>query len=135
MTDNLTPEKRSWNMRRIRAKNTSPELIVRSLIHNMGYRFRLYKKDLPGKPDIVLPKYKVVIFVHGCFWHRHKGCPRCTTPKSNVSYWNKKFNRNIERDREARKELKRSGWKTVIIWECETKNKKTVLRKINSVLT
>ena len=96
MVDNLTQEKRSWNMSRIKDKNTKPELVVRSILHRMGYRFRLHRKDLPGKPDIVLPKYKTVIFVHGCFWHRHKGCKYAYQPKSRVDFWQKKFKGNID---------------------------------------
>lgn len=117
-------------MSRIRSENTKPELIVRSVLHRMGYRFRLNGKVskkinrkgvLPGKPDIVLSKFKTVIFVHGCFWHRHKGCSRCTTPSTNLEYWKKKFLRNVERDRNVQQELKTTGWRVIVIWECETK--------------
>ena len=120
MTDILTKEKRSWNMSRIRNKNTRPEIVVRSLLHCIGYRFRLHRKDLPGNPDIVLPKYKTIIFVHGCFWHRHKNCKYAYTPKSRVDFWQKKFLGNIERDCKHKKELKKLGWKVLVIWECET---------------
>jgi len=116
--DRLTPEKRSWNMSRIRGKNTKPEIQVRSLLHGMGYRFRL-KSNLPGKPDLVLPKYKTAVFVHGCFWHRHKGCKLCYSPKSRVEFWNKKFEANKARDRLVTQLISRTGWKQVIIWECE----------------
>ena len=122
MIDYLTKEKRSWNMAQIRSKNTKPELIVRSLLHRIGYRFRLHRKDLPGKPDIVLPKYRTVIFVHGCFWHRHKGCKRCTMPKTNRDYWLEKFSHNIVKDGEYIRKLENDGWKVLIVWECETKN-------------
>jgi len=122
MVDTLTPEKRSWNMSRIRSGNTKPEMVVRSLLHQMGYRFRLHRKDLPGKPDIVLPKYKTVIFVHGCFWHRHEGCKYAYNTKSRVKFWQKKFKENIERDKKNQKELSDSGWNIILIWECETKN-------------
>jgi len=98
MADRLDKEKRSWNMSRIRGKDTKPEIAVRKMLHAAGFRFRLHVKDLPGKPDIVLPKWKTVIFVHGCFWHRHEGCSRCTTPTSNNEYWVKKFEKNVERD-------------------------------------
>jgi DNA mismatch endonuclease, patch repair protein len=108
-TDNLSKEKRSWNMSQIRSKDTKPEIIVRSMLHRMGYRFRLHRKDLPGKPDIVLPKYKTVIFVHGCFWHRHKGCKRCTTPSANQTYWLPKLHRNADRDKQNQKLLKKTG--------------------------
>ena len=122
MVDHITKEKRSWNMSRIKSKNTKPEVKVRSLLHKMGYRFRLHYKNLPGKPDIVLPKFKTVIFVHGCFWHRHKGCSRATTPKSNQEYWNKKFSRNIQRFNDVSNQIKSLGWNVITIWECETRN-------------
>lgn len=122
MVDHLTKEKRSWNMSHIRSSDTKPELIVRSMLHRMGYRFRLHRSDLSGKPDIVLPRYKTVVFVNGCFWHRHKGCKRCTTPSSNREYWQKKFERNTANDRIHQAKLKKEGWKVIVIWECETKN-------------
>ena len=107
-------------MSRIRGKDTKPELRVRSQLHRMGYRFRLHRKDLPGRPDIVLPKYDTVIFVHGCFWHRHKGCRACYTPKTRPEFWKKKFGGNIRRDRTNINLLRKQGWKVLIIWECET---------------
>lgn len=116
--DHLPLEKRSWNMSRIKSKNTAPEIRVRSALHRLGYRFRLHVKELPGKPDIVLPKYKTVIFVHGCFWHRHKGCVRATTPSTNQEYWEKKFQQNVKRDNFEQKELKRMGWRVIVVWEC-----------------
>ena len=119
MADRLTKEHRSWNMSRIRSKNTKPEIIVRSVLHRMGYRFRLHVKALPGKPDIVLRKYNTVIFVHGCYWHRHKGCKYTYNPKSRTEFWQQKFNQNIERDNKVARELKALGWKVIIIWECE----------------
>ncbi|GBE05771.1 very short patch repair protein [bacterium BMS3Abin10] len=106
-------------MSRIQSKNTTPEKTVRSLLHQMGYRFRLHRKKLSGKPDIILPKYKSVVFVHGCFWHRHKNCKDATTPKSNTAFWKKKFKLNVERDKKNQKELHRQGWKLIIIWQCE----------------
>ena len=109
-------------MSRIRSKDTRPEKVVRSLLHKMGYRFRLYRNDLPGKPDIVLPKYKTVIFIHGCFWHRHKRCKRCTTPSTNQAYWFKKFERNVAKDKANLNMLKKAGWKIVVVWECWVKN-------------
>ena len=118
--DSLTPSHRSWNMSRIRGKDTQPEVRVRSALHRMGYRFRLHRKDLPGKPDIVLPKYSTVVFVHGCFWHRHPGCRFAYTPKSRVEFWQTKFDRNVERHREVELSLKELGWHVVVIWECET---------------
>jgi len=134
MADHLTKDKRSWNMSRIRSKDTKPEIIVRSLLHKMGYRFRLYRKDLPGKPDIVLPKYKIVIFVHGCFWHRHKGCKRCTTPTTNQKYWLPKLEHNIAKDKENRKKLKSLGWQSIIVWECEVKNKVKIAEKLHRLI-
>lgn len=120
LMDKISPERRSWNMSRIRSKDTAPEIRVRSALHRAGYRFRLHVKDLPEKPDIVLPKYKTVILVHGCFWHRHKGCPEASVPSTNQEYWKKKFQRNVERDKQDQAELKKLGWKVIVIWECET---------------
>jgi len=122
--DLLTKEKRSWNMSRIKGKDTKPEKIVRSILHKAGFRFRLNRKDLPGKPDIVLPKYKSVILVHGCFWHRHPRCKYAYTPKSRVTFWQKKFSENIERDKFVKRELRKMGWRTIVVWECELKNEK-----------
>ena len=124
--DRISKEHRSWNMSRIRSGNTKPERIVRSLLHGRGYRFRLHRKDLPGKPDIVLPKYKTVIFVHGCFWHRHKGCKYAYNPKSKVKFWNQKFTQNIERQKEVTKQLRKLKWKVLVIWECEVGNEKLI---------
>jgi DNA mismatch endonuclease (patch repair protein) len=119
--DRLTRSHRSWNMSRIRGKDTTPELLVRSALHRMGYRFRLHRKDLPGRPDIVLSRYNTVVFVHGCFWHRHPGCSQAYTPKSRLSFWQNKFNQNVERDAAVSAELQRQGWKVVVVWECEVK--------------
>lgn len=126
MTDLLSPEQRSNLMSRIRGKNTKPEMIVRSWLHKHGFRFRLHRKDLPGKPDIVLPKYKTVIFVHGCFWHRHEGCKRATTPKTRTGYWEEKFRKNRDRDLSKSDALNALGWKVLVVWECETKNRATL---------
>jgi DNA mismatch endonuclease (patch repair protein) len=120
--DILTPEARSRLMSKISSKNTKPELIVRSLLYSLGFRFRLHRKDLPGNPDIVLPKYKTVIFVHGCFWHMHSGCKISHLPKSNELYWKKKLERNVARWKEAIDRLESIGWRCLIVWECETKN-------------
>lgn len=106
-------------MSRIRSKNTKPEIIVRSLLHRMGFRFSLKRKDLPGHPDIVLPRHKTVIFVHGCFWHRHKACRVFSLPKSRVSFWKKKFDNNVDRDRKNHCELRKLGWKVIVLWECQ----------------
>jgi len=116
--DVLTPEQRHNNMSRIHSKNTKPEIIVRKWLWKNGYRYRLHRKDLPGKPDIVLAKYRAAIFVHGCFWHRHK-CKYGSEPKTNKDFWNKKLNDNVKRDRKNIENLKYSGWRVLIIWECE----------------
>ncbi len=122
--DSLSKEHRSWNMSRIRSTNTKPEMLVRSFLHRNGFRFRLHAKDLPGHPDIVLPKYKTVIEVRGCFWHRHPGCKYATTPSSNTEFWKQKFKQNIERDKQNGKKLKLLGWKLIVVWDCETLKKK-----------
>lgn len=120
--DTFSPEKRSDIMRNVRSANTLPELKVRSLLHNFGFRFRLHRSDLPGIPDIVLPKHRTVLFVHGCFWHRHPGCPRASTPAVKPDYWLPKFARTIERDRQNQEELRKRGWNVIVVWECELKN-------------
>ena len=124
--DTLTKEKRSWNMSKIRSKNTKPEIAVRSKLHKAGYRFRLHVKGLPGKPDIVLPKHNTIIFINGCFWHRHKGCKYAYKPKTRVDFWNEKLNRNIKRQDEVIKELRGLEWKVLVIWECEVGNEKLI---------
>lgn len=106
-------------MSRIRSSNTSPEIALRRALHALGLRFRLHRKDLPGKPDIVLPRYKAVVFVHGCFWHRHAGCKVATTPKSNTQFWVDKFDRNVARDARSSGLLKSQGWRVTVVWECE----------------
>jgi DNA mismatch endonuclease (patch repair protein) len=130
MVDNLTKEHRSWNMSRIRSSDTGPERIVRSALHNLGYRFRLHRRDLPGKPDIVLPRYRTVVFVHGCFWHRHSKCKFAYEPKSRLRFWNDKFSGTIKRDREAVEKLKLLGWRVLIVWECRTKNPSALVRAL-----
>jgi len=124
MADMFAPEKRSEIMAKVHSTNTTPEIRVRKLLHSMGYRFRLQKRDLPGNPDIVLPRYKTVIFVHGCFWH---GCPTCRhakiRPVTNAEYWEKKLDRTLQRDKSNLEALEQAGWKVMVIWECETKKK------------
>ncbi|MDZ7697511.1 MAG: very short patch repair endonuclease [Deltaproteobacteria bacterium] len=127
MVDRISKEHRSWNMSRIPGKDTKPEKIVRSVLHKAGYRFRLNFDRVPGKPDIVLPKHKLAIFVHGCFWHRHPNCKYAYTPKSRISFWQSKFAKNIERDRIVKSELESLGWNVLIIWECQTKDSETIL--------
>ena len=121
--DTLTPEKRSWNMSRIRSKDTKPERVVRSFLHRNGFRFRLHVKNLPGMPDIVLPKYKTVIEVRGCYWHRHEGCKYAYMPKTKVEFWQKKFAENVARDQRTEQELRKLGWNVITVWECELNNK------------
>lgn len=111
---------RSALMSRVRGGNTTPELVVRRIVHALGYRFRLHRRDLPGTPDIVLPRSRKIIFVHGCFWHRHPGCSRATTPRTRTAFWQRKFERNVERDRRNIAELQTLGWKILVVWECET---------------
>ncbi len=118
-TDIFTPSQRSRCMSKIKGKNTAPELSVRSLLHRMGFRFRLHVKDLPGCPDIVLPKYRSVIFVHGCFWHRHVGCKYAYTPKSRQNFWTEKFRRNVERHEQVAEQLRLKGWNVIVLWECQ----------------
>ena len=126
-------EQRSRNMSAIKSKNTKPEIKVRKVLHSMGYRFRLHSKDLPGSPDIVLPKYKTVIFVHGCFWHRHENCKYASTPKTRKEFWNKKFTENKKRDSEIQEKIKILDWRSIVIWECETKNIENLRDKIIDV--
>jgi DNA mismatch endonuclease, patch repair protein len=130
--DHLTEEKRSWNMSRIHSSNTKAEVIVRSYLHNKGFRFRL-KNKIPGKPDIYLKKYGSVIFVHGCFWHRHTGCRRASTPKSNKDYWDDKFRKNTERDKRVIRELKKKGLKVHIIWECQVHDQSILEKVVNKI--
>lgn len=122
MTDRLSSERRSWNMSRIKSQDTTPELAVRKVLYGMGYRYRLHSEAVPGKPDIVLKRFKAAIFVHGCFWHRHPGCKFAYVPKSRVEFWTKKFESNVRRDETVKKQLSDLGWKSLTIWECETKN-------------
>lgn len=121
--DRISKEARSRNMSKIRSKDTKPEIEVRKLLHSMGYRFRVNKKELPGKPDIWLRKYNTAIFVHGCFWHRHEGCKYAYTPKSNVNFWTNKFKNNIQRDKVNIEQLEALGIRVLIIWECEVFSK------------
>jgi DNA mismatch endonuclease (patch repair protein) len=131
--DKFSPEKRSEIMRRVRSKDTKPELIVRRLAHRMGYRFRLHSSNLPGSPDLVFPRFGSVVFVHGCFWHGHS-CEAASLPSSRVEYWEAKRSRNKARDRKSARELRRLGWKVLTVWECQTRNPEKVARRLRRFL-
>lgn len=131
MADIWSKEKRSYVMSRIRSKDTKPEKKVRSLLHQMGYRFRLHVKSLPGQPDIVFPKYKKVIFVHGCFWHLHKGCRDGTIPKTQHAKWKTKLEHNVQRDKDNIRQLRKEGWMAIVIWECDVE--KRLIKVENSI--
>lgn len=134
MKDHLSGEDRSAHMRLIRGKNTLPELRVRQLLHAMGYRFRLHRRDLPGSPDIVLPRFRLAIFVHGCFWHQHDGCRLARLPKSRLEYWLPKFRRIAIRDEQAVQALASRGWETATIWECETTKEPALRARLSKLL-
>lgn len=119
MTDFLSPAERSQRMARIRGKNTRPEVALRKVLHGLGLRYRLHGSWLPGRPDLVFPRYKAVVFVHGCFWHRHSGCSIATIPKSNTPFWLDKFEKNVARDTRAIRALEELGWRVFVAWECE----------------
>ncbi len=135
MADRISKEHRSWNMSRIKGKDTDIEKMVRSYLFSRGFRFRKNDKRYPGKPDVVLPKHNTVIFVNGCFWHRHNGCKYATTPKTNTDFWMEKFRKNIENDELHTKQLQEMGWRVIIIWECELKdNFEETMRRVESIL-
>src|SRR5436309_2128868 len=127
-------EKRQSDMSRIKGKNTKPEILVRKFLFANGFRFRIHVKDLPGKPDIVLPRYRTVIFVHGCFWHQHAGCIDCSNPKTNSKYWRPKLLANVRRDRKHRRRLRRTGWTPIVIWECQTRRQKELRDRLRRKL-
>lgn len=122
MVDHLTPEDRSNLMSRIGPKGSKPETLVRRLVHAMGFRFRLHRRDLPGTPDLVFPGRRKVIFVHGCWWHRHDGCSKAAPAKTNIAFWNAKFDRNVTRDRAVQRQLEDRGWLVDTVWECQTRD-------------
>ena len=135
MADRISEQRRSWNMSRIRGKDTAPELHLRSLLHRAGYRFRLHHPTLPGRPDIVLPKYRAAVFVHGCYWHRHAGCPLAATPKTRTGFWQAKFDNTVRRDRRKARELAQLGWRVITVWECQLeKNPEEALRGVKKLL-
>lgn len=133
MADNRSPESRSALMSRIGSKNTAPETIVRRLLHAMGYRFRLHRKELPGTPDIVLPARRTAIFVHGCFWHAH-GCKIGRPPKTRLEFWGPKLERNRQRDRESEAALRAAGWRVETVWQCETRDAQTLTERLSRAL-
>jgi len=134
VTDTLSPNERSKRMSLIRGKDSSPELKLRRLVHGMGFRYRLHVKDLPGKPDLVFPSRRAVIFMHGCFWHRHPGCKLARMPKSKLDFWRPKLEGNRERDLRNQEMLKKLGWHVLVIWECEMKNIEKVSNKVREFL-
>ncbi|MCX7044376.1 MAG: very short patch repair endonuclease [Candidatus Sumerlaeota bacterium] len=136
MVDDLTSVQRSRCMAAIRSKNTKPELFVRRIAHHLGFRFRLHCRNLPGKPDIVFPRHKKIIFVHGCFWHKHRCRFGCVKPATNFSYWERKRASNVQRDKIAHYKLRRLGWRVFVIWECQTQSKRSewLEHQINSFL-
>lgn len=133
--DTFSRKRRSEIMALIRSVNTQPERIVRSVLHRIGFRFRLNDKRLPGKPDIVLARYKSVVFVHGCFWHQHRSCKDGRRPKSNTAYWNRKIDRNLRRDKINAKRLRSLGWKRIVVWGCQLRNKEGLKKRLYSELT
>lgn len=134
MTDVHTKEQRSFNMSRIRNKNTRPEIIVRSLVHSMGYRYSLHRKDLPGHPDMVLTRHHKIIFVHGCFWHMHRCRYGRVVPKTNKKFWKIKREGNVDRDKRNLRKLRKEGWKVLVIWECHTRNTKKLMNNLKKFL-
>ena len=128
MIDIVDGNRRSEMMAGIRGRDTAPELVVRRVAHRLGLRFRLQRKDLPGRPDLVFPRYRLAVFVHGCFWHRHGECRYAYTPKSRIAFWTEKFARNVARDQRTREALRDLGWRVLVIWECETRDEEAVRR-------
>ncbi|MDE0111068.1 MAG: DNA mismatch endonuclease Vsr [Albidovulum sp.] len=130
MTDIVDTQRRSELMAGIRGRDTAPEIAVRRIAHRMGLRFRVHRKDLPGRPDLVFPKHRLAVFVHGCFWHRHEGCRFASDPKSRVAFWKDKFAANVDRDARQQAVLRELGWSVLVIWECETRNERAVERML-----
>jgi DNA mismatch endonuclease (patch repair protein) len=132
--DRLTKQRRSWNMSRIRGRHTKPEVTVRSILHLLGLRFRLHRKDLPGSPDIVLSRHRTVVFVNGCFWHRHARCRFAYTPKSNAQFWLQKLKDNAARDLRNRRRLRDLGWHVIVVWECELADPNALAERLSATL-
>lgn len=134
MPDIMTPQQRSERMARVRDRDTKPEKRVRSILHRLGYRFRLHVNKLPGKPDIVLPRHAKAIFVHGCFWHRHGVCRPLSIPENNADFWRRKFEDNVRRDRNKLAALRACGWAVLVVWECQTKDRGKLEKKLRSFM-
>lgn len=134
MVDTVAPERRSEIMGRVRGKNTQPELVLRRLVYAAGYRYRLHRRDLPGTPDLIFAGRRKVLFVHGCFWHRHENCPSTRTPKSKVEFWTSKFERTRARDSEVLAALTSLGWTTLVVWECELARPEVVMKRVQMFL-
>ena len=132
MTDIVDSKRRSENMSRIKGRDTAPELAVRRIAHGLGLRFRLHRKDLPGRPDLVFPKHRLAVFVHGCFWHRHDGCRYAYTPKSRIAFWTNKFAGNVARDQRKEEALRNLGWQVLVIWECETRDEENIKQSLTT---
>lgn len=137
MSDVHTPATRSYNMSQVKGKDTKPEMLVRQYLHAQGLRYRLHDKSLPGKPDLVLPKYKTIVFVHGCFWHKHEGCPKAAMPKTRTEWWQEKIGRNVVNDERQQRELASKGWKVLTVWECGLKStlREGTLRQLVAQIT
>jgi DNA mismatch endonuclease, patch repair protein len=133
VVDHLTREQRSENMRAVRGKDTAPEILARRAAHRLGFRFRLHRTDLPGSPDIVLPKYRTAVFIHGCFWHGH-GCTRSKLPQTNVRFWTEKIGKNKLRDEKAEAALRKSGWRVLTLWQCELRSLDMALNRFSVVM-
>lgn len=135
MVDSLTSERRSWNMSRIRSRNTGPERTLRSMLHRAGFRFRLHDRSLPGTPDIVMTKHRTAILVHGCYWHRHRECRNATTPSTRTDFWQEKFGATVARDERNLEALTELGWKPIVVWECDLKKRpESVMAAIKQIL-
>ncbi|WP_158749971.1 very short patch repair endonuclease [Acidobacterium sp. S8] len=134
MTDNFDSAKRSSVMAAIHSKDTKPELIVRRAVYALGFRYRLHAKDVPGKPDLVFRKMRKAIFVHGCFWHRHPGCSRASMPKTRAEFWQEKFEKNVNRDKQVKRELRKNRWRTLTIWQCELRDPDGVVKRLSEFL-
>ena len=134
MTDIMDRKRRSELRAAIRTRDTAPELVVRRIAHRMGLRFRLHRKDLPGRPDLVIPKHRLAVFVHGCFWHRHEGCRFASMPKSRTRFWTEKFAANVDRDAYQEVALRKLGWRVLVIWQCETKDETVVEHRLAGLI-